>query len=361
MSVKRLLAPLAVLGIVAATVLGLAPGGPRPDVAKADTLTNPVDAFRIGVSPSHSILWQTQAQIDADLDALAGIGVQWLRLDLDWPSIEPIRGQRRWETTDAVVRAAYSRGINVLAMPAYTPAWARPAGTTSKSPPTDYAAWSSFVAEIASRYRSAGLRAFEIWNEPNTSAFWEPLPDPVAYARVLAVAANAIRAANPDAYIVTAGLAPTTDRTDRATISPATFVSRMYDAGAKPYFDGVGMHPYSFPAMPLELNDWNPFINLTQLRQVMVDKGDSYKRVWATEYGFPSVGPTPDFNEERQRLALDEAMRAWSSVSWTGVIFWHTNRDQASANPFVARLGVRNSDGSPKLAWNHLASLLAGG
>ena len=87
------------------------------------------------------------------------------------------------------------------------------------------------------------IRSWQIWNEPNTPNFWAPAPDPAAYADLLRTAAAAIRAADPAAEVVTAGL-PASDR----GVPLETFLDGMYDAGAGGSFDTLAVHPYASDA-----------------------------------------------------------------------------------------------------------------
>ena len=86
-------------------------------------------------SQQPSIAWESTSQMNADLDAMVAAGMTWVRADFYWSSIEPQRGHFAWGATDNFVRAANARGLRVLAMPDYTPSWAR-SGPTDKYPPT---------------------------------------------------------------------------------------------------------------------------------------------------------------------------------------------------------------------------------
>jgi len=60
-------------------------------------------------------------------------------------------------------------------------------------------------------------------------------PDPAAYTRLLKSAYQAIKTVDPGAYIISAGLAPTT-RWDEVAMPDTIFIQGMYSAGAAPYF-----------------------------------------------------------------------------------------------------------------------------
>src|SRR5947208_3285330 len=86
-----------------------------------------------------------QAGKVGDRAVMAATGAKWLRFDFDWTGIEPQQGSFNWQPIDRVVDAASTLGIQVLALPSYTPSWVRPAGTTDKTPPTNPADFARFV------------------------------------------------------------------------------------------------------------------------------------------------------------------------------------------------------------------------
>src|SRR5207247_681635 len=148
-------------------------------------------------------------------------GMTWVRADFFWPAIEYQRGQFAWGATDTFVRAAVARGLRVLAMPDYTPAWAR-SGPTDKYPPNDPNDYAAFVQAAAQRYAPMGVHAWEIWNEPNNAMFWAPRADPGAYTALLELAGSAIKRADASATVVSGGLSPAVD--NGYNMAPLTFL-----------------------------------------------------------------------------------------------------------------------------------------
>lgn len=319
---------------------------------------------RVGFSPGAGLLWLSDAELATELDLAADTGATWLRVDLDWSHVESTQGRYDWARFDRVVQAAQSRGLRVLALPTYTPSWARPPGTSSHHPPVDPRAFAAFVGAAVDRYAPRGVRAWEVWNEPNIPTFWEPAADASAYATLLRHAAAAIRAADPGASIVTGGLAPAYTDTSRGSVSPVDFVRELYALGVRDSFTAVGVHPYSFPYMPLTPNteQWNTFQQLPLVHEVMARAGDSGKRVWLTEIGAPTGTARDAVSPERQAAILDEAIRAAAEWSWTGPILVYSIRDSGS-DPAdrEQNFGVVARDGTRKPAWHTLRVLLAEG
>jgi hypothetical protein len=285
---------------------------------------------------------------------MVSLGAKWLRVDLDWGVVERTRGVFDWRVTDRVVNAARARGLSVLGILTYTPAWARPAGTTDKSPPSSPATYTTFVRAAATHYRGS-VSAFEIWNEPNSGQFWAPRPSPGAYTALLKPAYAAIKAVSPSMTVVTGGFSPAPDAADGTTIAPVTFLRGVYASGAKGSFDAVGHHPSNYPYMPMRPEpdyNYNAFAGVSpMLHQVMVQNGDGAKRIWATEMGAPAPFTIDGIHATPAYLAsyVTQAFQQWKQWPWTGPLFWYSYRDERVApNDYLANFGVVRYDFTPK-------------
>lgn len=103
--------------------------------------------------------------------------------------------------------------------------------------------YGAFVAELA----AAGADAIEIWNEPNIDREWPTgMVNGATYTQLLAVASNAIRAANPNTIIISGAPAPTgffgAAGCGETGCNDDVFMQQMADAGAGQYIDCVGLH-----------------------------------------------------------------------------------------------------------------------
>jgi hypothetical protein len=284
-------------------------------------------ADRAGLSPGFNLSISTP-ELAAALDAIAATRVRWLRVDFDWSVIQAAGPTSYdWSRTDRIVAAARARNLSVLALAAYTPRWARPPGTPDKNPPTNPDDFARFVSAAAQRYASSGLITWEIWNEPNVSTFWSPRPDPEAFTALLVRASAAIKHVEPDATIISGGLAPSSDTAGGSQIDVRTFLTRVYAAGGGRAFDAVGLHPYSFPLLPLSPADYNTFLNTPALRQVMVDHGDAAKRIWGTEIGAPTAGGGGSVTDAVQSEILTQAYQQWTAWTFTGPLIWFAYED----------------------------------
>ena len=324
---------LVALGMVLAVVAaGLVPNA-------ATQLSGPLMASEAGFSPGGQIFNFNDAELARELDSMVAAGGAYVRFDVPWSALEPnaptlsLAGVEvrtfDWPRMDRLINAAHARGLQVVALPAYTPAWARPAGTTDKHPPNDPQRFATFVQAAVKRYAPQGVKVWEIWNEPNLSIFWSPKPDPVGYTTLLKATATAIRAADPSVTIMTAGLAPASDAADGTQVAPVTFIESIYAHGGKGSFDAVGMHPYSYPARPLDPTTatWNPFYRLPLVYDVMVANGDGAKKIWATEYGAPTGTGSQAVSEAEQAAMVTDAYNGINQWPWTGPLLWYSHRN----------------------------------
>ena len=154
-----------------------------------------------------------------------------------------------------MVVAAAARRLPVLPVVHRTPDWAAAGGPTAA--PDDPEAYARFVGALVQRYGPNGslwaerpdlprmpIRQWQIWNEPNLTLFWTPQPFAKRYVALLKAARRAVRAQDPGAKIILAGL---------PNISWVA-LREIYQAGGRGSFDAVALHPYtSSPANIMRL------------------------------------------------------------------------------------------------------------
>src|SRR4051794_37751255 len=59
----------------------------------------------------YMLLWESDAALARDLDAVVATGAQWVRFDFDWQSAQPEPGRFNWGPIDRVVAGARARGL----------------------------------------------------------------------------------------------------------------------------------------------------------------------------------------------------------------------------------------------------------
>jgi hypothetical protein len=320
---------------------------------------------RVGIAAGGSIAWYDDAKLARELDGYATLGLAWIRFDIAWSVAEPRQGVYDWGVYDRFVAKARARGLNVLAMIGYTPAWAAVAGATDdKYPPRNANDYASFAQKVVERYASQGVKAYEIWNEPNLGCcFWKPRADPQRYAELIRAAYPRMKAADPSITVVTGGLSPAAS--NGTDVDPRDFLVGVYANGARGQFDAVGHHPYYGPNSVHTVKDWSSWSQMfvpkgtpgqgqhggtmakPSLRETMSANGDASKRIWATEANMLVQSQCIDgfcATEQRQAELVKEAIDAWRSYSWAGVLTLYNYHGHSG-------MSLVRDDWSPTPAW----------
>lgn len=281
--------------------------------------------------------------IPADLISQAGAG--WAREDIHWYRIQPNPNTWDWSFTDAALRVLVQRNIKIVGVLGHPPGWATPYGGDGFSEISFFAPnperFAAFAQAVAQRY-SNYVHHWEIWNEPDNTLFWKPAPDPVTYAHILTLTANAIRSANPHARILIGGFNP----------FDTHFLRAVADAGAWNSFDIIAIHPYIDPVSPEAGN----MLAVTEgVRAIAAQFGE--RPIWVTEIGWssrPDARDPPGSTADEQTQA-NYLVRATLMLWRAGVeqIFWYTLKDDPEGDPYgMFTLGSGRADFSqPKAAY----------
>ena len=288
------------------------------------------------------------ANVARTLDLAKAAGVSLVRQQFPWEDIE-IHGKgdfedRRhepyrsaWEKYDRILDMAEARGIDLIARLDAPPDWARanPAEHDLFGPPDNLDDYGDFVAAVVSRYKGR-LKYLQIWNEPNIYPEWgAQSPDPEAYTRLLEVAYRRAKAIDPDIAIISAPLAPTLDRNERA-MRDLDYLQRMLDAGAADSFDILGMIAYGLGSGPDDHRVvWHRtnFARPQLLRDLLVRAGHGDKPAWILEMGWSAVpegmpAPFGRVSEEQQAsYTVGAYRRIEDDYSWVGAgCLWYLRR-----------------------------------
>ncbi|GEE00912.1 hypothetical protein nbrc107696_13580 [Gordonia spumicola] len=328
---KRMLAILAAVATAAALCVAI--GSPARAAVEA-----PADGY--GFAQGAAQIQMSAADLNRELDAVSATKGEWLRVMIDWASIERTKGVYDWTIPDRVIGAARSHHLKVLSLVLTTPSWARRGGALGGmyAPPADPAAIGPFYRALIGRYPD--VTRHEVWNEPNLQAFWGMYqPNAAEYTALLKASYTAIKAVQPSGTVVAGGLSP--------DAGAANFVKGMYAAGAKGFFDAAAMHPYVFPkGIDVTPNGWS---ELKDIRSVMVASGDADKKIWLTEMGAATINPTGDtgsssgslgsigfgadqmVTQQEQAAEIVDVLRAAARSGYCGPAFIYSVRDYGTA------------------------------
>jgi hypothetical protein len=256
-----------------------------------------------GITPGSVFEGDFNAMSTSDQQAVVtqmkAVGVSWLRLDVTSSF-----------SSDTFIKDAVAQGIHIDAI------------LQGGSNP---ATMGTFSTEAVNHLKPLGVTTYEVLNEPNCNSVTA-----ADYTAVLQASYTAIKAADPTAFVLMAGLCP-----ESGSNEPYTYLTAMYADGVHGYFDAANMHPYSYPDTPLQTSDtWNPWSYLAQLHAIMAANGDGSKQIWLTEFGCPtgSDGGYPDScNDSTLAAQITDAFASARSQSWLGPLFIYNWRDDNTA------------------------------
>jgi hypothetical protein len=256
---------------------------------------------------------------------------------------------------DAAVDYAVSKGISVMGTWWCTPGWAN--SGNSDAPPDDLSEYAR-SAQWAADHWKGRIDAWEVWNEPDLADFWAGTQQ--QYIDMLKLAYPKFKAGNPNVQVILGGPTSADDQ----------WLAQAYALGAKNYFDIVSMHPYQGkqdepPEYPDDGNKWW-FTHIPAVRTVMVNNGDSAKKIWFTEFGWSAHGNAA--GTEPWNLGVTEAQQAdyfvravqYAKANYPYVtnMIWYTERNLTSGNIHQDNFGLLRFDLTPKPAYNSIKTYL---
>ena len=248
---RILLLSLIALALLWAGALALLARAGRP--ADAFASADKID-FRLSARPGMNLRPEDLAPgaLGPALDRLSAAGVRFVRFTLPWDEIEPARGAYLWDKWDEVAAAFAARpDLQPVVVLDRSPEWARRPEDAGNplAPPQERRDFGAFARAAAERYGEV-YTYFQPWDEPNIAPHWGARPaDPVDYAGLLREAAINIRAADRNARILAAALAPTIEE-GPANLSDITYLDRLYAAGGREWFDYPAAQLYGFSDPP---------------------------------------------------------------------------------------------------------------
>ena len=310
-------------------------------------------ATTLGFADSQ-VYFYNDADVAATVQRWVQNNVRTVRIGIPWAGVEALQNRYDWSRSDRVVAAAAAANISIICAITSSPWWAK---AWNALPPHGRPAspeqYGKFTAKVAERYKGK-IAAYEIWNEPNGVFGYHPKPDPAGYTDLLKAAYPRIKAADP-AAIVVGGVLGSGKSWGSWTIDPVTFLTRMYAAGAKPFFDALSYHPYSYTMKFSQgmLQADSPVDQLVRMRRVMLEQGDAAKKIWVSEYG----APTNRVNEATQAAFISDMIGTWRELPYAGPLMLYTTRDlNSSSSSDDDRFGLYRSDWVPKTAQQVVAS-----
>src|SRR5690606_6625483 len=147
--------------------------------------------------------------------------------------------------------------------------------------------------------------AYEIWDEPNLRRNWNCMGDTprlcdLNYIELLRTAYTVINTVDPDALVISAGLAPTGFNDGINAIDDRLFLRTLYTQGLRDVTDAIGVHAPGWANPPdarcceasegVETHFESPLFyfleNIEAYRVIMVESGDGNRPMWVTKFGW---------------------------------------------------------------------------
>ena len=275
------------------------------------------------------------ALLAQDAAAAAHLGAAIVRSNTaNYPYLDHLRLARSgwdWRRADAWVAAVQAAGLDALVMIGPWPGNAT-AGFTTAYVPTDLPAYAAYVRRVVERYDGDGvddmpglqrkIRYWEVDNEPDLHNSKPPkngpqridpalFERPDEYAAVLLASAQAIRQADPEAVVLSAGFFrphhPQGAAYARAVFDDPAVVAAVDVFSAHVYFEEDGIEPLA---------------RALQLAAELLPG----KPVWITETSVPSDPRKPHIDEAWQGKMVAAIIGA-ALAGGADRVFWHTLAD----------------------------------
>lgn len=265
-------------------------------------------------------------------------GARTNRWEFRWDRIEPQRGQWSFTADDAAVASSLQAGLDVEGVIDGIPRWATAPGQPPGNgvprglalPATRPAnLWAAFLRGLVAHY-AGHVRYWEIWNEPDLSFFWNGSPDD--YFRLLQVAYTTIKATDPNAQVVMAGMVVPDLAFVGHVLGDAVAAARH---GAPVPFDIAAWHAYGSAAAFYQ--------NLLRFRALLAAHGFRAAPVWVTEDGFPASNPA---GEARQAAYVLQTA-AYALAAGVSKVFVY----RASDDPSPKTWGLLTAAGAPRAGY----------
>lgn len=300
------------------------------------------DAFISPAGMSPDALKQLLNYAQAAKVGIISTGVSWASIEPNGPDTPG-----EWQTLDAFVSDVLRRKMQVRFQVEGFPDWARDPGQPDNSvapwlppvAPAELVRWEVFVGDMARHFRGR-VKYYEIWNEPNISPFFYPIPDPTEYADLLEASYTTIKAADPSALVVFSGMSGN----DLGFLkSVYTAMDTQFGALATKdhhFFDILGVHPYSGSRPPGLVDptfvypddfgtmDFN-FLGFEQLHALMASYHEGYKPVYITEFGYTTLGfyGFPPISDATRAAYLRQAFALVDKIPYVMGFNWYILAD----------------------------------
>lgn len=305
--------------------------------------------LRVGVTDD-AWLEYGPGTLDERVTELGQMGVEVVRVTLDWYEIEAEQGTYDWARDGTLLDALRAAGITPIVAIWGTPGWAN-GDNAPNVPPLAAASFASFARAAAERF--PWVTRWIVWNEPNQRRWLLP-PSPVLYVtKLLNPGGAAIKEVIPKASIAGGATAP---RGGSGGTSPVEFIRGMGRAGAR--LDAYAHHPHPLSRTETPFSggcSWCETISMANLDRLLVEVRKAFgsrTRIWLSELGYQTNPPDRILGVTWAAQARDVAeaqLRAYEA-SRVDVLIQYLVRDEPKLGAWQSGLETVAGVAKPALA-----------
>ncbi len=279
----------------------------------------------------------------AKLDRL---GIDVVRVTLNWHRAEPSQGRYSWGRTDRLLGALRARGLEPVVTLWGTPDWAN-GGEGPNVAPLSGDDFERFAEAAAERYPY--VSKWIMWNEPNKPIWLKPASARTYVSQILNPGYRGIKAVNPRALVAGGVTGP---RAGKGGVSPVDFIRAMDATGAR--LDAYAHHPYPvFPGdTPFEGGCVCETLTMASLERLLLFVGRAFPsaRIWLTEYAYQTNPPDAfGVSPSDQARYVGEAARRVYFAPKVDMLIHYLYRDEPEISRFQSGLETVRGAAKPAL------------
>jgi len=300
-------------------------------------------------------LWFEQSKYKQQMAKLNELNLEWARVDIHWDRHEKRDGEFDFSLIDPLVHAMeqyHVKGLVYLVGSApFVSSAPDDVPNKDQYPPKNAESFAQRMALLAQRYTS--IEAWQIWNEQNTPAFWQPKENPLAYNELFKKSVKAIRAVDPNKKIVMGGMAYYSQMPYHQS---ALMLEAMRDLGAFKLGTTIAYHPYTLTPEGNKSEDLDFIHHAKTINEHLRIAG--VNDIWATEWGWSSYsGPIeeqPIIGEEGQADYLLRRLALMSAMDYDKVFLFALSDLDSRATARDQGYGLLDLNGQPKASYKAL-------
>ena len=293
-----------------------------------DELTNK------SISTHFSYKWDD----DESIKALKCLGINKIRDDIDWKSIDKGNGEYDFTYTDEYINKLTQNEISIVAI-FYNPG--NLIGSDKKiSNQEELDKAISFLVAFAKRYPQ--IKEYEIWNEPNYT--YKTEEDFYWYAKLVERASQELKEIDKEIEIIS-GATVGIMNDEGENISSKTFMQNIIKNGAYKFSDSFSFHIYD----NTQYGTW--FDYGVEYHKDITKESGGFLKNYITEYGLPTNSKYSE-EEQARRIVRFSTILDIQDID-RGCIYTLRNKDLAGD-----KYGIINNNNTPKLAYYSLKNYL---